>query len=210
MPKRPERPAPLRAVVALSALLLSAPAAAEPLTLGGITFSDELGGVELKGGTGGGSLDDPFVLTEDITDDGPAVLTVRGLRARGASPSPLGSPQQVGFALRKIVTNRTARAWHVFELELREELESTSDYEDGLSFAQATRLSRPFLADRYTTVMQRDEPLDAVEFSNGIVEPGETVTVSVVITDYTPRFEFFILQRRESPIAGLPTAHPDG
>ena len=54
-------------------------AQAEPITLGGLTFSDELGGVRLERGWGSGSLDDPIVLVEEITGDGPAILIVRGM-----------------------------------------------------------------------------------------------------------------------------------
>jgi hypothetical protein len=49
----------------------------------------------------------------------------------------------------------------------------------------------------------QDEPYDAVVFSDGLVEPGDRVTVTATITDYTPVDEFFLLQRRESPIAAL-------
>jgi hypothetical protein len=42
-------------------------ALAEPITLDGLTFSDELGGLELMEGWGSGTLVDPFVLVEDIT-----------------------------------------------------------------------------------------------------------------------------------------------
>ena len=53
-----------------------------------------------------------------------------------------------------------------------------------------------------------DEPLDTVVFSDGLVQPGEVVTVTAAITDYTPQDEFFLLQRRESPIAALPGRPP--
>ena len=184
----------------------TAPVLARPITLAGLTFSDELGGVVLLDGWGSGTSSDPFVLVEEITDDGPAVLIVRGMRSRlGDAPD---ARFQLGIVLRKVVTNRTARDWHAFELELRENLEQTSSYEDGLSFAQATHQQRPFSADRYASVQMQDEPLDAVVFSDGLVAPGEQVTVTVAITDYTPQDEFFLLQRRESPIARLPTATP--
>ena len=80
----------------------------------------------------------------------------------------------------------------------------------GTGFGQATMAQRPFLADRFASVHMTDEPLDAVVFSDGLVAPGEMVTVSAMITDYTPRDEFFLLQRRESPIAALPLARPGG
>jgi hypothetical protein len=185
----------------LAAWLLPAVAAAKPITLAGLTFSDELGGVVLFDGWGTGTSADPFVLVEEIRDDGPAILIIRGMRARlGDAPD---ARFQQGFVLRKIVTNATRRAWHVFELELRETPERTSTYEDGLSFGQATHQSRPFTADRYGRVQMTDEPLDTVVFSDGLVEPGERVTVTAAITDYTPRDEFYLLQRRESPIALL-------
>ncbi|MEK0083753.1 hypothetical protein [Benzoatithermus flavus] len=174
---------------------------AAPVTLAGITFSDELGGVVLRGGSGRGTPSDPFVLYEDITDDGPAILVVRGLADRIGGP--LQGPGQMGFSLRKIVTNRTARVWYSFELELREDLARPSTYEDGLSFGQATAASRHFTADRFRTVQMEDEPLDAVVFTDGAVRPGETVTVSLSLTDYTPVNLFYLLQRRESPSAGL-------
>ncbi len=187
------------AVTACS-VLLATPVAAAPITLAGITFSDELGGVVLQAGSGTGTVDDPFVLVEEINDDGPAILTVRGLRGRVGDLADSG--RQLGFRLTKIVTNRTSRAWHSFELELREQLEQTSTYEDGLSFGQATQRQRPFTSDRYATVDMTDEPLDSVVFSDGLVAPGETVTVTVTITDYTPGEQFFLLQRREAPVAG--------
>jgi hypothetical protein len=182
--------------------------AAAPITLGGITFSDELGGVVLHRGWGSGTSDDPFVLVEEITDDGPAVLIVRGLRQHAGDPA--NSLPLIGFVLYKIVTNRTGRDWHAFELELREKLEEPSSYEDGLSFGQATLQQRPFEADRFRAVDTTDEPLDAVVFSDGLVSPGQTVTVSAVITDYTPNQEFFLLQRREAPSAALPVRRSGG
>jgi hypothetical protein len=194
--------------VALTLAALPARAPAAPVTLEGITFSDELGGVVLQGGRGRGTPSDPFVLVEEITDDGPAVLVVRGLRDQLGET--LRGPGQMGFSLRKIVTNRTARIWHSFELELRERLEQPSSYEDGLSFGQATAATRLFTADRYRIVQMEDEPLDAVVFADGAVRPGETVTVSLTVTDYTPAAEFFLLQRRESPSAGLGVGRPGG
>jgi hypothetical protein len=188
----------------LGALLASSwPAQAAPVALDGITFSDELGGVELHQGSGSGTAADPFVLVEEINDDGPAVLVVRGLKAHLGDP--LQASGRYGFTLRKIVTNHTDRPWAAFELELREQLDKPSTYEDGLSFAQGTAAQRSFRADRYARVTLIDEPLDAVVFSEGLVFPGETVTVMVMITDYTPQDEFFLLERREGPVAALPT-----
>ena len=176
-------------------------AVAAPVTLNGITFSDELGGVVIHGGSGTGSTQDPFVLVEEITDEGPAILTVRGMESRIGRE--MGPQALAGFALVKVVTNSTRHDWNVFELELRQDLKKPSTYEDGLSFAQAQRDLSGFAADRYGRVRRNDEPLDAVEFDDGTVRRGEVVTVRMMVTDYTPTAEFFLLQRREGEVAGL-------
>jgi hypothetical protein len=178
---------------------------AEPLTLEGLTFSDELGGVEIMQGWGSGTLDDPFVLVEEITEDEPAILVVRGMSHRFGNR--IRSHHEVGFALTKIVHNRTEQAWSQFDLELRELVDYPSPFGDGLSFGQASEVGRPFFADRFVDSIETREPYDSISFFDGSVEPGETVVVKVMITDTTPRYEFFLLQKRDSPLAltpGLP------
>jgi hypothetical protein len=181
-------------------------AGAEPITLAGLTFSDELGGVRLERGWGSGSLDDPFVLVEEITSDGPAILIVRGMTHRFGNR--IRSHHEVGFALTKLVRNGTAQAWSLFNLELREFFDHPSPFGDGLSFAQASDAGRPFRSDRFTDHLETREPFDGVQFFDGLVEPGESVTLSVVVSDTTPRWEFYLVQKRDSPIAGLPRPVP--
>jgi hypothetical protein len=198
--------APACAGIALVAWLLAhwlAPAVrAEPLTLDGLTFSDELGGIEIVEGWGTGTLDDPFVLVEEITEHEPAILVVRGMTHRFGNR--IRSHHDVGFALTKIVRNRTEQAWSQFDLELREFLDQPSPFGDGLSFGQASDAGRPFAADRFADYVETYEPYDGVAFFGGSVEPGETVVLSVVITDTTPRYEFYLLQKRDSPLASMP------
>jgi len=155
----------------------------------------------LHSGSGSGSLDDPFVINEDITDDGPAILTVRGLRSDFGNR--VGTQHVVGFALTKIVRNLTQRNWDSFEVELREVLSHTSPYQDGLSFAQDAKTDLMFGSDRFTQAYKTDEPLDSVVYSGATIRPGESVTVRMVITDYSPAFEFYLLQRRNAPVAQL-------
>lgn len=177
---------------------------AEPLTLDGLTFSDELGGVEIVQGWGTGTLDDPFVLVEEITEHEPAILVVRGMTHRFGNR--VRSHHDVGFALTKIVRNGTEQTWSQFDLELREFVDHPSPFGDGLSFGQASEVGRPFSADRFSDYAEAYEPYDGVAFSGGSVEPGETVTLRVVITDTTPRYQFYLLQKRDSPIAAAPAA----
>ena len=196
--------------IALAAALLGwllahwlAPSArAEPVTLDGLTFSDEFGGVEIMEGWGTGTLDDPFVLVEEIREHEPAILVVRGM-SHGFG-NRIRSHHDIGFALTKIVRNRTERAWSQFDLELREFIDHPSPFGDGLSFGQASDAGRPFVADRFTDYIETYEPYDGVAFFDGSVEPGETVVLKVVITDTTPRYQFYLLQKRDSPLASAP------
>jgi hypothetical protein len=175
------------------------PVLAEPVSLQGLTFSDELGGLTIVEARGRGSLDDPFVLVEDITADGPAILTIRGMTHRFGNR--VRSHHEIGFALTKVVRNRTRQPWSLFNLELREFLDYASPFGDGLSFGQASDAGRPFRSEPFRELLETDEPFDGVQFSDGVVAPGATATVSIVITDTTPRWEFFLLQTQDSPLA---------
>jgi hypothetical protein len=176
------------------------PAVADPVSLQGLTFSDELGGLTIVEASGRGSLEDPFVLVEDITSDGPAILTIRGMTHRFGNR--IRSHHEIGFALIKVVRNRTMQPWTMFNLELREFLDYHSPFGDGLSFGQASDAGRPFRSDRFAESVETREPYDGVQFVDGLVAPGESATVSVVVTDTTPRWEFFLLQTQDSPLAG--------
>ena len=184
------------------ALLSAGAALAAPITLEGLTFSDELGGVELLDGWGTGTIDDPFVLVEAITGVGPATLVIRGATWRFGNR--IRSHHEIGFALTKIVHNRTELPWPVFNLELREFQEQSSPFGDGLSFGQATEAGRPFSSDGYAMNDDVGEPYDGLTFYGGMIHPGGEVALRFVVTDTTPKWEFFLLQRRDSPIAMLP------
>jgi hypothetical protein len=175
-------------------------AGAEPITLEGLTFSDELGGVRLERGWGSGSLADPIVLVEEITGDGPAILIIRGMTHRFGNR--IRSHHEVGFALTKLVRNGTSQPWTLFNLELREFFDRASPFGDGLSFGQASDAGRPFRSDGFAQNIETREPFDGVQFFDGVIGPGETVALSVVVTDTTPRYQFYLLQKRDGPIAG--------
>ena len=196
-------------VLALAVGIASAlPALAEPVSLQGLTFSDELGGLRIVEARGRGSLDDPFVLVEDITADGPAILTIRGMTHRFGNR--VRSHHEIGFALTKVVRNRTEQPWSLFNLELREFLDYASPFGDGLSFGQASDAGRPFRSEPFRELLETNEPFDGVQFSDGVVAPGGTTTVSIVITDTTPRWEFFLLQTQDSPLAAREPVRDSG
>ncbi len=194
--------APLALLIVVT--MLGGTPRAEPVTLDGVTFSDEEGGFVILEGSGSGSSADPFVLVEEIFDDErPAILTIRGIRSSFGNR--LGGQPVIGFVLVKVVRNRTGRPWSSFEMELRELKSRPSPFEDGLSFAQAAGEMRLYRSDRFRAAWQTDEPIDAVTFYDGVVRPGETVTMEIRVTDYSPNWQFYLIQRRQVPLAMLPS-----
>ncbi len=183
-------------------------ASAGELTLGGLTFSDELGGVRLIEGWGTGTLDDPVVLVEEITDHGPAVIVVRGMQPKFGNR--IQSQHVVGFAVTKVVRNATELPWTLFNLELREAINRESPFGDGLSFGQESEAGRPFVSDRFAHNFENEEPYDGIQFSDGVVEPGETVVLQFVITDTTPRFKFYLMQKRDSHFVNAKPSKTEG
>lgn len=180
------------------------PVAADAATfvVAGLELSDEEGGLVIRDAYGSGTPEDPITIVEDILEDGPALVVVRGM-SRDFGNRVGGGDQAVGFVLVKKVRNLTSRPWHSFEIEVREVRTRTSTYEDGLSFGQAMGSARLFGSDRFGQMIQTDEPVDAVVFSGDTIQPGESVTVRVVVTDFSPNWQFYILQRREAPLAAI-------
>ena len=194
-------PGALLSIVSIAALL-AATADARPVMVEGLVFSDESGGFTIVGATGDGSIADPFVIVEEITGPTAAVLVIRGLSP--AFGNRVGTVHAAGFALRKVVTNRTPFTWTFTEFELQQELGVASDTYDGLSFGQGVKSGRPFRCDRFARVSQIDEPLDVILFSEGVLKPGESATFDVIVTDTTPTPVFYLVQRPNRPLARAP------
>ena len=184
------------------AIAVGSPVAAEPITLNGITFSDEVGGFVLVDGWGSGTLDDPFVIVERVTDDAPAILVVRDFSA--AFGNPARTQHLAGFVMTKVVINATSNAWQSYELQLQELLGQDSTYGDGLSFGQSPSGARSFSSDLYRDMIAIDEPLDGVTFRQGVVRPGGQVSFRFFVTDNTPQSVFYLVQSREQPIVMAP------
>ncbi|MFQ5958361.1 MAG: hypothetical protein ACE5LF_03235, partial [Alphaproteobacteria bacterium] len=172
---------------------------AQPVTLNGVTFSDELGGFTIVGASGTGTLEDPFVVVEEITGPGAAVLVIRGFSPEFGNR--VGTYHPAGFALKKIVTNRTPFAWSFVDFELQQNLGLSSDTLDGLSFGQGANSGRPFRSDRFVRVAEINEPVDYISFHEGVLKPGETATFDVIVTDTTPVALFYLVQRPNRPVA---------
>jgi len=189
---------------ALAAAAHGGDAAAGSFSSSGITFSDELGGFDILGVSGTGTLQDPFVVVEEITGPQEPVLVVRGLSA--AFGNRVGTHHLTGLALKKLVVNKTDDVWNQFEMELRETLAHRSPYGDGLSFGQASMVGHPFTSSTFAMNDETDEPYDSVAFRDGTVRPGETVSFNLIITDTSPVSPFMLLQQPTRIVAATPRA----
>ena len=193
----------------LSGLVVLAPglAKADAWTTAGLTFSDELGGFRLISVSGSGSIADPIVIVEEITDVGPATIVIRGNQVRRDNKSVVHKSSFTNLAVVKVVKNMTDRVWIAFELELQEEYRHPSPYDDGLSFDQMNVFSENSVqSDSFSYSRRINEPYDRVRFQEGSVSPGETARFHFNITDPTPDPEFFLLQEPHLLVAALPPA----
>jgi hypothetical protein len=181
-------------------LLWAAPAMATEITQEGLSFSDEGGGFALKSVTGRGTLDDPYVVVEEVVGPRQAVLVIRGLKQVG---NRIGTHHIAGIAINKVVVNRSADIWQNYQMELRELTTRHSPYEDGLSFAQNTVLAGAFTASSFPNLQRFDEPQDTLGFSGSAVSPGGSAQFSFLITDMSPVEKFYLFQEPLQPVSEL-------
>lgn len=198
--------------VGVAALILCAApapqgaAAANRISLPGITFSEASSNFRLLGASGTGSLEDPFVLVEEVFGEGEVVVAIHVEAADFGSR--VQTMHAVGFALQKVVINRTALIWDYYALELEFEAGRGSDYYDGLSFAQMAAVNRPFRSDRFAQVDDMTEPRDVIRFSQGQVSPGDRARFAVAITHTGLQPNFFLVQHVRPPYAQLDIPTP--
>lgn len=184
----------------LCAPLVAGPAVAVEITQDGLSFSDEEGGFVLKSVTGHGSLDDPFVVTEEVSGSRKAILVIRGLRRVG---NRIGTHHIAAVAVTKIVINRSTEAWQNYQMELREIETRHSPYEDGLSFGQNTLIAGAFTTSSFPDLLRYDEPQDTLGFSGSVVQPGDAAQFSFLITDMSPVERIYLFQEPLQPVSEL-------
>lgn len=181
-------------------LALAARAAgADPITVEGITFSDERGSFRLVSVTGTGSAADPFVVKEELTGPEDAVLVIKGFTRDFGNR--VGTQHTAAFAMEKIVVNKTDRAWQGFQVELREIENRPSTYQDGLSFGQASVVADQYVNSTLPHSQRLDEPEDSLGFGGASIPPGGEATFRFVISDMSPIYRFYLVQRPQQPLS---------
>lgn len=174
-------------------------ATADPVTVEGITFSDELGNFKLVSVTGKGTMEDPFVLKEEVTGPNDPVLVIKNFSRDFGNR--VGTQHTAAFAMIKIVVNKTGRAWQGYQLELREIENRPSTYEDGLSFGQASTVADEYVNSTLPHSQRLDEPEDSLGFGGASILPGAEATFRFIISDMSPLYRFYLVQRPQQPLS---------
>jgi hypothetical protein len=173
-------------LLVLMGALIAAPASAATI------ISVAAGGVTIDSSdvTTLGSEADPWLLSETMT--GPALLSFFAEEGHPLEENTTGSGHVFGKWLQKTIVNNSGANWTSFELELRVEPEVPSLDGDGLSFGQTGGFL--FFSDKFATYTAIEDIRDYLNFHDGIVLPGESVTFTFAMTDNTQRGQIFLLQ----------------
>jgi hypothetical protein len=165
---------------------------------GAYSFSDELGGFRITGASGIGSQEDPLVITEELNSATPVTLTIRATRP--IQPFGLAGEFANGIMYMRIdVLNNSGQAWIEFQFELQEILDQPSVFGDGLSFDQRNKTAENIWSSSFADFDREFEPYDRLLFKNGKIDPLKTATFNFLITDYTPRWTFYLVQDPHIP-----------
>ncbi|MER8976391.1 MULTISPECIES: hypothetical protein [unclassified Mesorhizobium] len=165
---------------------------------GAYSFSDERGGFRITGASGIGTKEDPLVITEELNSATPVTLAIR--TTRPIQPFGKAGDFANGLMYMRIdVLNNSGQAWVEFQFELQEILDQPSVFGDGLSFDQRNKTSENIWSSSYADFDRNFEPYDRLLFKNGKIDPLKTASFYFLITDYTPRWTFYLVQDPRIP-----------
>lgn len=191
----------LAASFLLTAALFGSPTGADERKLwpaGPYTFSDELGGFMIRGISGKGTQKDPIVIIEEFQSATPATLTIRSRQS--IKPfDPSGDYVNGLLYMRIEALNSSGHPWVEFEFELQEILDRPSVFGDGLSFDQRNKLPDNIISNKFARFDRNFEPYDRLLFTHGQVDPAASASFRFLITDYTPRWTFYLVQDPRIP-----------
>ncbi|WP_296745444.1 hypothetical protein [Mesorhizobium sp.] len=186
---------------ALPLLLSMTPAGADSQKVwatGAYSFSDELGGFRITGVSGIGTREDPLIVTEELNSATPVTLTIRTTRPIEAFGK-AGEFANGIMYMRIDVLNNSALPWVEFQFELQEILDQPSVFGDGLSFDQRNKAPDNIRSSSFADFDRQFEPYDRLLFKNGKIDPLKTATFDFLMTDYTPRWTFYLVQDPRVP-----------
>jgi len=192
------RPASICAFALLSGMPAGAQERPKPWEAGAYSFSDELGGFRIVDASGKGTKDDPIVIREEMNSATPVTMVIRAVRP--IRPFDYSGYYANGFLhVRLEVLNNSALPWIEFEFELQERLGKASVFGDGLSFDQRRSESGNISSGSFRAYSRAFEPYDRLLFREGKVDYLTGASFNFMITDFTPRWEFFLVQDPRIP-----------
>ncbi len=148
--------------------------------------------------TGAGSKSDPFVIAEELNSATPVTMVIRTVRP--IRPFDFSGNYANGFMHVRIeARNNSAQPWIEFEFELQEQLNRPSVFGDGLSFDQRRADSLHIVSENFLYFSRDFEPYDRLLFRGGKIDHLEVAVFEFMITDFTPRWEFFLVQDPRIP-----------
>lgn len=165
---------------------------------GAYSFSDELGGFRIVSAAGTGTREDPITVVQELTSATPVTMVIRA----EAPVRPFDATGRFanGFIHMRIVTiNSSGLPWVEFEFELQEQLGVPSVFGDGLSFDQRKGESDNIGSDSFARYSRDFEPSDRLRYENGAVDPLATAGFRFFITDFTPRWTFYLVEDPRIP-----------
>lgn len=173
-------------------------AAQGPRQAGAYSFSDELGGFRITGISGTGAKDDPIVIREEINSASPVTMVIRSVRP--IRPFDYSGYYANGFMhLRIEVLNNSRLPWIEFEFELQEQFGRASIFGDGLSFDQRRTDGGNIWSESFREYSRDFEPYDRLLFREGKIDHLDGASFNFFITDFTPRWEFYLVQDPRIP-----------
>jgi hypothetical protein len=175
----------------------SMPERAHEWLAGSYSFSDELGGFVIKSISGTGTQKDPFVIEETFASSSPVTLVIRAKRPIRAFDDSTLYANGILY-MRILARNGSGQGWLEFEFELQERLHQPSVFSDGLSFDQRSEGSE-VSSDAFSKYSRDFEPYDKLRFRDGKVDPDHSAGFSFLITDYTPKSVFYLVQDPRIP-----------
>lgn len=167
---------------------------------GSYSFSDEKGGFTITSIHGRGTPEDPIVITQEMNSSSPVTLVIRAIKP--IRPYDSGDNAANGnLRLRLETLNNSGQAWIEFEFELQEILDQASLFGDGLSFDQRRQDGTNISSDSFASFDRNFEPYDRLRFVDGRIDPLHTGSFEFMITDFTPRSVFYLVQDPRIPLS---------
>ena len=129
--------------------------------------------------TGTGTVEDPVVVAGSMNGEN-ATLDIFNLNRYGNFAL---TTHEDAIWIQLEIFNDTAMNWDNFDFELQTELGQASTNPDGLSFAQGHQTeSRPWTSENYGVFEEFDQDRDFINFTGGIVMPGQTAVMRYIIS----------------------------